>query len=351
MTRRDATLGLLVLCLACGDDGGADTDASDASTAASSATSDGAGVTTEPGGSSTTDAADVSSSDGGQVTTVGPGSCSGECAPPIPSGWTGPVRVGANAVDCNGAFADPAGAFFTDFDAGEDECTCNCGPVDVTCAPTAELLIYGEGGCAGDADLTVEVSTTACNPIEGPFPASLDDAGAATTLEQDFFSIAPVLVTGGTCDGEASFNEGGFGGSVQLCGPSAEPSMCDEGGPCIQDGSNVCIWQEGEHECPEAYPAETMGFGGSMDERECGACACGEPTGICDSSIDVQFGPACETGFTVTNADCTNSAKIAVDQATYNPGDITVECGGSGTAPISGEVAPTNPVTICCAVG
>lgn len=343
MKRWGAWLAVLVLGSACGDDGSAGgTDGS--SSGDPSSTND---VTTDAQTSSSSSAADEDSSSSGNFTTVGPSSCSGTCAPPIPAGWDGPVKAGENAVDCNGGFADPAGAFFTDFDAGEDTCTCDCQPVDATCAATVEVQWFGDGGCAGTPDYVADVDATACFTFPGPFPAALDDDGAATTLSMDFVTIGPVVIDGGTCEGTGTFNEGGFTDSVQLCAPTAEPSMCEEGGPCIGDNSDTCIFQEGEHACPDGYPVAITGYSGSDDQRECGACDCGTPTGICDSSITLQT-DACGPGPTVSNDDCVNTNASAITSATYDPGEATVSCGGTGTAPISGTVEPTNPITICC---
>ncbi len=345
MKRWGAWLAVLLVGSACGDDGSSGgTDGT--STGDPSSTSN---VTTNAESSSSSSGVDGS---GSSTTTTGsptgPSSCSGTCAPPVPGGWTGPIKVGSNAVDCNGGFADPAGAFFTDFDPGEKECMCDCQAGDAACAATVEVQVFGDGGCLGDPDYTFDLGMTACTPFEEPFPATLDDAGEAATLSMDFFTIAPVLIEGTACEGTATFNEGGFLDSVQLCAPTAEPSLCDDGGPCIADNSDVCVWQEGEAECPEGYPAAITGYSGSNDERECGDCDCGTPSGICDSSIALQT-DACGAGQTVTNADCINSGATAVTSATYTPGDQMLSCdGGTGTAPISGSVEPTDPVTICC---
>lgn len=335
---------LVVLCVgtACGDDGSSGGETDSSSSGSPGTTTD--APTTDPGSSSTTAAAESSTT---AVDPTGPGNCGGTCAPPIPSGWTGPVKSGDNAVDCNGGFADPAGAFFIDFDPGEDSCACDCQPVNATCAATVEVQVWGADGCVGEPDYTAQIDTTACAPFPGPFDAALDDADAPSTLAEDFITIGPVVVDGGTCEGTATFNEGGFGDSVQLCAPTAEPSMCDNGGPCIGDNSDVCIWQAGEHECPDGYPTAIQGFSGSNDERECGTCDCGTPQGICDSSVTLQT-DACGAGAEVTNSDCHASGNVPVTAATYDPGDIDVSCGGTGTAPLMGTVEPTDPVTICC---
>ncbi|MGH1344589.1 MAG: hypothetical protein ACRBN8_23725 [Nannocystales bacterium] len=347
MKRLGSFLAIMVLGTGCGDDssGGAATDSSSSS---SDPASTGDVDPTAPTSSSSTGQDASSETTAPPATTDGPGLCSGTCAAVIPSGWTGPVKAGDNAVDCNGGFADPAGAFFTDFDPGEESCSCDCQPVDAACADTVEVQVWGEGGCAGDPDFTVDIDATACTSIEGPFPASLDDDGAASALSMDFVTIGPVLIESGTCDGVATFNEGGFADSVQLCSPTAEPSMCDDGGPCIADNTDVCIWREGEHSCPDGYPEATLGFGGSDDQRECGACDCGTPEGLCDSSITLQT-EACGDILTATNSDCEMTGNANVAAATYEPGPSTITCGGTGTAPITGDVAPTGPVTICCA--
>ncbi len=306
-------------------------------------------MTTEDGSSNTSSADSSGTSEGDSTTSGSPSNCSGTCAPAIPVGWTGPVKVGGNAIDCNGGFADPAGAFFVDFDPGEDACTCECSPVDPSCAATVEVQVWGDGGCAGPPDYTFDLGTDACASLGDMFPPELDDKGGATPLSMDFFTIGPVVIEGGTCEGVASFNEGGFGDSVQLCAPTAEPSMCDDGGPCIADNTDVCVWQEGEHDCPDGYGIATVGFSGSDDARECGDCDCGTPEGICDSSIVLQTAE-CGGGAPISNDDCVNSGAAAIENATYDQGESTVSCGGGdGTAPLTGSVEATGPVTICCA--
>jgi hypothetical protein len=335
---------LAVLCLgsACGDDGssGAGTDSESSGEPGSSSSP----ATTEPSTSTT-------QAEGSSTTTevpTGPSNCGGTCAPPIPAGWSGPVKSVTNAIDCNGGFADPAGAFFTDFDPGEDSCSCACQPMDAACADTVEVQVWGSGGCAGDPDYVANIDTNACSPFPGPFDAALDDPDAPSTLAEDFFTIGPVVIGSGTCEGTATFNEGGFGSSIQLCAPTAEPSMCEDGGPCIGDNSDVCIWQEGEHACPDGYSAAVTAYSGSDDQRECGTCDCGTPQGICDASVQLQT-DACGAGVTISNDDCTNSGNIAITAATYDPGTPAISCdGGTGTAPISGTVEPIGAVTICC---
>jgi len=350
MTRRGLSIAILTLgsalATACGDDGsaGSGTDGSSSGEPSTSNT-----PTSAADGSSSAADDSTGAATQGTTTTDAPGSCTGTCAPVIPAGWTGPVKVGGNAVDCNGGFADPAGAFFTDFDPGEDSCTCDCQPVDAACAETIEVQVWGEGGCAGDPDYTFDLGLTACTPFEGPFPPPLADEGAAEILSQDFVAVGAVVVDSGTCEGTASFNEGGFADSVQLCAPTAEPSMCESGGPCIADNSDVCIWQEGEHDCPDGYADATTAYSGSDDQRECGTCDCGAPTGLCNAVVTLQT-DACGGGVDLTNADCVNTGASAVTSATYDPGMPAISCGGgTGTAPISGTVEPSGPVTICCA--
>jgi hypothetical protein len=342
--RWGAWLAVLLIGSACGDDASSGGTAGTSTGEPSSTTNN---PTTNAESSSSSTGADGSGSSTTTGSPTGPSSCSGTCAPEVPAGWTGPVKVGNNAVDCNGGFADPAGAFFTDFDPGEKECMCDCQAGDAACADTVEVQVYGDTGCVGEPDYTFDLGMTACTPFEGPFPPALDDMGGAATLSMDFFTIGPVVVDG-ACEGTAMFNEGGFLDSVQLCAPTAEPSLCDDGGPCIADNSDVCVWQEGEQECPDGYPVATLGYSGSNDERECGACDCGTASGVCDSSIALQT-DACGAGTTVTNADCINSGAGAITAATYDPGTALFECsGGTGTAPISGTVEPTDPITICC---
>ncbi len=338
---------MLLLGSACGDDGSADSGNGGSSSGEPTSSS---GVDPASSGSAGTTDGVVSSetSDGPPGTTNDTNQCTGTCAAAIPGGWTGPVKAGDNAIDCNGGFADPAGAFFTDFDPGETACTCDCQPIDAACADTVEVQVWGEGGCGGAPDFTVDIGTTACTPIEGPFPAELDDEGATSALSMDFVTIGPVLIESGTCDGVGSFNEGGFADSVQLCAPTAEPSMCEDGGLCIADNTDVCVWQAGEHECPDGYPELILGFSGSDDQRTCGACDCGTPEGLCDSSITLQT-QACGNGVSATNSDCEMTGNADIAAATYEPGSSTVTCGGTGTAPLSGSVEPTGPVTICCA--
>lgn len=343
--KRWGWLAVLLMTPACGDDGSSGgTDGSSTGEPASSSSDPTSAQSTSSGGS----ADEGSSSSSGTPNPTGAGSCSGTCAPPIPGGWEGPVKAGANAVDCNGGFADPAGAYFTDFDPGQETCDCDCQPIDAACEATVEVQVFGEGGCAGEPDYTAEVDDTACFTFQGPFPEALDDAGAPTPLAADFVRITQVLVEGGSCAAEGSFNEGGFNDSVQLCAPTAQPSLCEEGGPCIADNSDTCIFQEGEHDCPDGYPEQTLGFSGADDQRECGECDCGTPEGICGASLSLQDA-ACEAGTTITIADCLDTGASAITSATFDPGEAEVTCGGgSGTAPISGTVEPTDPVTICC---
>jgi hypothetical protein len=144
-----------------------------------------------------------------------------------------------------------------------------------------------------------------------------------------------------------------------LCGEPTSAGACGSGETCAPSPApfeeQVCIWSEGEHDCPsEGFTARELVYAGFDDQRGCAECSCGEMAGTCGGPLRLWGANSCPEGgiediLTTQVGDCVlydaQSAKL-VDDA-LEPND-DVACPPSAPEPI-GEVVPTGTVTVCCA--
>jgi hypothetical protein len=114
----------------------------------------------------------------------------------------------------------------------------------------------------------------------------------------------------------------------------------------------MCIFQGGDHECPEAYPAKETRFQAIDDGRNCSACSCVGP------ALGDSCGGVVHLGLN-NSPDCASTVQVTATSCIPNPVDIngstagryvpnpSTACSLEGGVP-GGEVTGTGQTTFCC---
>ncbi len=311
-------------------------------------------ATTDPG---TDTSADASSS------STGDGLCPVQthaCMQAAPKGWSGPVAVHQAAFDpevrepapppCGAAYPDAATAGFEGLSAEPASCECACGNANGTaCENSTSLRYWGDDATCGEGIAqVVTIFASACNTL----PAQFDGNGN--------YSAEPLTAVGGACAPST-------GETLEPATWSWQSQACD-GATIIQDAgcadnrvcaplpespdAAMCIWQAGEHECPDPFDTARTFYDGIDDGRGCETCSCSAPNGLCDSaSISLWNGPTClvpSAGVVGANGECdATGTATAARAASLNSGTPTAFCVPSPPE-ASGEALGTGPVTVCC---
>lgn len=300
-------------------------------------------------------AADVS-------TSTGSGLCPSThiCMEQAPEGWRGPVAVHQAAFDperpeaeppaCGGAYPTPATAGFEDLVAEPAACECECAdPNGVACETSTTLRYWGDTAtCDAGTPQVVTVFGSSCNTLPTEFPGG------------GHYSADPLAAVGGACapSTETSVEPTSWSWQTQACRGATiiEDAGCAAGRECAplpdDPDAALCIWQEGEHECPEAFDTTRTVYGGVEDDRGCATCSCSAPTGLCDAAtISLWSGATClvpAAGVIGANGECDPSNSVNTARAaSLNGGSPNAFCVPSEPAP-DGEAIGTEPVTVCC---
>lgn len=277
-----------------------------------------------------------------------------------PDGWNGPVAVHQAAFEpdvrkpdplpCGAAYPDPATAGFEDLLAEPAACECACGNANGTaCDNSTTLRYWGDDATCGEGIAqTVTIFASSCNTL----PAEFDGNGN--------YSATPLVAVGGACapSTEETVEPAAWSWRSQACEGATiiEDAGCADGRVCApvpeSPDAAMCIWQAGEHECPDTFDTTRTLFGDVDDGRGCETCSCGSPNGLCDDAvISLWNGPTClvpSAGVVGANGECdaTGTATTA-RAASLNSGSPTAFCVPSDPEP-SGEAVGTEPVTVCC---
>ncbi|WP_172304750.1 hypothetical protein [Pseudenhygromyxa sp. WMMC2535] len=320
------------------------------------------------GDSSSSAGSSEESADTSESTVTGdPDECdaSSICVDPVPDGWNGPVAHDVTPASqnpsCGEGYSMTAVTAASELDPGAFECGCSCEATGASCPTSGTLEIWDLDGCSGTPDHTVVLSeANACQSITGNLPTSLsDDGGSSKPLALDWFGMQPSAILGGTCQAEISADIGPAAFEVEylICEPAGSlPACAISEGLCAPVPASplepgVCIWKAGVEECPAgSYSNKVEIYGGIEDSRSCEGCDCGDPVGECTATINLQEldDNDCVGLFTVSAEDCTPSDTADVELATFNPGEPEASCDGEGVAEQVGEVAASEPYTLCC---
>jgi hypothetical protein len=151
----------------------------------------------------------------------------------------------------------------------------------------------------------------------------------------------------------------------RTCGPFKPKACVGEEGICVPEPTDVyvpgvCIWKEGENECPAGdYSERILRYRNVEDQRTCGDCTCGAPDVSvlsCKAIVELYWGDSCTGNTKESVTDFGTCGPIFANPTVPNSaklGDNTeivgkANCTPGGGAPTGGPVA-TDAVTYCCA--
>jgi hypothetical protein len=282
------------------------------------------------------------------------------CMEQAPKGWSGPVAVHQAAFDdkdpkaeppgCGTSYPDRAAAGFEDLLAEPATCSCECASPNGTACDNSTTLRYwaDDATCDDGTPQAVSVFTSSCNALPAEFPGD------------GHYSADPLAAVGGACapSSEQSVEPTSWSFQTSACEGATiiEDAGCAEGRECapLPDSADaaLCIWQEGEHECPEVFSSTRTVFGGVDDGRDCETCSCSAPTGLCDdATISLWNGVTClvpSAGVVDADGECDPSGTgTSARAASITTGSPNAFCVPSDPVP-SGEAVGTDPVTVCC---
>jgi len=279
------------------------------------------------------------------------------CAGAVPTGWSGPVAgtragIGETLADCSGEYASEA-ALVGEALIEQGACTCSCsGNAENVLCGSASVAERPSGGC-----FMCPIVGTTCNSQEitsentcQSVPGNLGDLALLRV------SLGSVTDSGDCSSLPSVSNDltSFFASEERYCSAAAIDGTCAEAGPCVPKVSDsaftaMCIFQGGDHECPEAYPAKETRFQAIEDGRSCSACTCVGPAVGSSCGGAVHIGPSCASSFVVNTTSClTNPVETGGGTtARYAPNPIT-DCAAEGGVEI-GEIAATGQTTFCCA--
>lgn len=224
------------------------------------------------------------------------------------------------------------------WEAGQDPgvaCQCDeCSAENVSCDI---VLGWGAFGfCDGSTQWTA-----GCQP----FTAGVDG--------QFWLSLDIGLANGASCTPPQP-SEPRFRTRAIVCDPQGEP--CD-GGTCVS--GPVCIWRDGEHECPGMFAVQTVVYGDAIvEEASCASCNCGQNSALCEqATISLHDDAVCDNEpIAVPDVYATSSCSAYEDKSTILIEDIAGidiepenDC-SSNLDTIAGSATFTEvmPRTLCC---
>jgi hypothetical protein len=293
------------------------------------------------------------------------GSCNSPytCAPPVPSGWSGPALLWTSTStelppDCPMNYSSlDLGAGLTGGSA--DTCSCNCAVSNEAC--TTIMTFYPDSLCAspclvpGGGTGMIRV-TPASDGTCTQVPANLCGSnGTASTTMPSYSAdcVAQTMTTPGSAPAWTT--------AARICSwtPNAG-TQCDGGdagcivGPTTGFAATACIFKLGDMQvCPAAYPKSSGVFSQMTDTRGCSPCMCSGPSGgSCSGQISTYGDTACGilawTDFSL--GSCQSHLAIVP-----NPGSVnSVYAITSGTCSVAsspqsqGGVTATGATTVCC---
>ena len=321
---------------------------SDESSSSDAAMNDDGDVDTADDDGGADDSSDESTDDGvGETEEPDDMPCGDLCLARAPSGWHGPAAlVRSSSVDeapaCGDSHPVELATLVSDLVPQPAICDCNCGEAVGSACTTATARVYESYGCSDLIQIfPIGLScTNEVDPIDGYWNILFDPPNGGECEALPSFSIPELDYTRWTlCGAEASDGE---------C-PAGE-SCTTAAGPAFEQGQ--CIWQEGDLACPgDIFTERTLVYSEVTDDRSCGECSCGEPTGTCaGGEVLLDYTPTCpgETygSWYAEPGECL--------ELLFESGMITEEAtpfaSCEPTMPVSlGAATLEQPYTVCCA--
>lgn len=330
-------------------------DSTGAATSTSTGASTGASASTSASG--TTEHDNSSTTTGENVDDEGSTAECDRCIGEIPEGWSGPVaRILANGSetppDCGGVWNEEAGLLFSGVHAPAAACDCQCSAQPGNCSTSATLYMQPEG--SPNCLILPERNYT--------FPPATQPATGAASGRR--WRVSSGGVEPGSCLGESSpqLLPETTTGNVRLCNLSqTNTTQCADGSICAPPAiapflDEVCIWRDGDRECPAQYPDKLTYYREVDDSRGCTGCSCTmsgtatcqgrRATLILPQNIAVHVPP----GECVLHTGASAAALAAPVQLQFTPGTpSTPTCTLSNPSTPTGQVQGTGARTVCCA--
>ncbi len=257
--------------------------------------------------------------------------------------------------DCTSdTYANPVFSGVLEPGGADPVCGCDCGDPTGLVFDTSSVLVEYFGGdstCSGAPSWSTFVSTGACNALPQEITPNIA-----------YMRGEAIAVTGGSCAPQPSESIPRPDPAVPavIC-DGAEPgdSGCEDGQACVSPpelSDDLCIWRVGEHECPAGYNDRQVVYEGVSDDRECGACSCGQASGEFTNTLFRMWeGATClipQAHELEVDGECDLVSDMQGDNA--NAGTLLTNSNENNAAcppqlaPSTGSVEGENPVTACC---
>ncbi len=258
------------------------------------------------------------------------------CAPPAPSGWSGPFALAKQlpAPSCPTGWSPDANFSANQTLQPGTACQCSCGG-SATCSDKIEVTAFADYGscttkCAGPYTLgsTCQLLPTNCGPrIQVQ----------AADVTNNCFPLSTSVPTPKWKD------------TLTSCkAPTGD--QCVGGGTCVPGNpapfNRLCIAQLGDAQCSvPGYPNKLLGHKDFSDDRACsGKCKCD----VLDPGTVNVYPPGGCTTATVTikaTAQVQCQPGVSTGPLDFIKGACTCSPSGLGT---TGTATATDPVTYCC---
>lgn len=270
------------------------------------------------------------------------------CIPAAPVNWNGPVMVYEGPGDtpaptCPGHWPDESQTVQAAL-TPQGGCDCACAAATGLSCGSARLYRHGSSNCAA----TLDPPFTTLSPGQ---------CTSVTVSSSSFYGVSNPATSGGSCAASVvdTLAAPTWAQTVRSCGnDTLAQSSCAAGTVCAPSGDvqydRVCIWSAGDNACPinSPYNQRVVFHDGYTDDRSCGSCSCGTPSGKCNPNVHYT--------------DSCGSSQILLD--VLGPGVCkTINAGSSAyatlsnepeatcapsTGTVNGAVTPTGPSTYCC---
>ncbi len=275
--------------------------------------------------------------------------CTGECVANAPSEWHGPAALQRTSAaedepTCVDSHPIALASFVSDLVAQPATCGCDCGVAEGMTCETAKARVYAEAACNGTLLDIFDIGLSCTNGLE---------------LVQGFWQVSFDPPDGGGCDAQPDFEVPALDFTRwTLCGAAEVDGDCDVGESCAPSAGAVfedtlCVWHEGDLACPgSVYTERTLVYESITDDRECGECSCGAPTGICTGGqVDLNYAPNCPGpgwfNWPAEHDECFDEEFYFDSGIVIEPATPYASC--EPTVPMSlGSASAEVPFTVCC---
>jgi hypothetical protein len=257
-------------------------------------------------------------------------------APAVPDGWQGPVQI-ATAPDEAALPSCPFISSLVHADlTGASDCACTCG-VDPASKCSAYTNLYPDGANCGGVTQGVSLPAETCHSIN---TFGLDSGEVVWQPMGD-----PCVAMGLAQPTPAEWSM-----HTLLCAASATPM--GDGSVCATPLSGfdplICIYADGEGECPSEFPMRHQHYKNYRDERSCTPCSCSG--GACGGDVVVTPGDSnCSPMNTITipPEECKLVSGLSSMPSAIYVAEATGTCAATG-GEVTGEVTPSEPLVVCC---